>query len=487
MKVDTKDIPGLRDLSLDTSEGVSFTSELPSEAIIRAAYGRPDFGDVLERAGIGRALTSNAASANRWAQGIGGVALGVPSKLLPAFREAVGQWGPAGWQDYATGSVVSQMDLGLRAMGSIPLIGWAAGVALELVRMLVERSQKRKPPPPNLQYVKDVDELQATRALRAFYDGDLRRVFLPPGKDVTAWRVEPAQPGFEVQWDGEPLGLGVLPGESIVAGQLVSYTHWDAENYLACNAAGTRCEGTDGQLSAFARASVRRDWPDVFQDTVMGRGELLPSLRRVGAALWSQVSSTQTAAAFNLDTRGIAAAWYAWSESKQKAVDRALGGGVKMYADRYVGFRALQKSRDLTFYGVQGGDIAAAAKKRVGSVYKLQMQLLDTLAVAYASESQPAFRSVKLADKLRARRAQLLTHPARWRVAAADISDVAYRSEFEAATAGDRPLTARVEPEGFSGRPSGLAPLGRPDGPNSSPAGIMLLALAAAGLAAFSG
>ncbi len=480
MRIDTKEIPGLRDLSLDSADSVRFASSLPSQDLISLAWGNPDFGDVLESAQVGKQLTANAAQSNRWVQGIAGVNLGVPSAIMPAFKEAVHRWGPQRWQDYATGLDVSAMDMGLQGMGSLPVIGWASSVALALVRVLVERSKRKQAPPPNLRYNKEADEFKADEALHAFYGGDLRRVFMPPATDVTAWRVVAKQPGFAVEWDGEPAGLGVLPGASIVTGALFSHVHWTRENWLACNASGTSCSDPSGEITKSQRAAVRRDWSRVFEGTVLPYGDTAPSLRRVGASLWSMLTSTKSANAFELDTRGIQTAWTKWAIAADRAADRAMSGGVKMYLDRYVGFQALHKSLALDFYGIEGGSkpLSLEAAERLQGLRKLQLQLLDTLAVAYASKKQAAFRDPELRDKLRARRSQLLRHQARWKVAARDIVDADFRAEFEAATAGGRPLTARLTAGGFDKKPQRLNPLAGPStGGGGAAAAVMLAAL----------
>jgi len=481
MRIDTKEIPGLRDLTLDSSDAVRFASSLPSQSLIEQSWGNPDFGDVLAAADLGRQLTANAASATRWVQGIAGTNIGVPGAIIQDFRKAVHKWGPAKWDQYATGAVMSTMDIGLDAMGSVPVIGWASQIAAVLVKVLIERSKQKKPAPPNLKYDKEADEFKADQALRAFYSDDLRRVFMPPATDVTAWRVEPATPGFTVKWDGEPAGLGVIPGASIVAGALFSHIHWTSERYMACSPSGRSCSGVDGELNKSQRASVRRDWGRVFEGTIMPLGDITPSLRRVGASLWSMLSSTKSANAFELDTRGLAGAWQQWYVRASRAADDAQTGGVKMYIDRYVGFQALHKSLRLDFYGVEGGTktVSLEATERVLEIQKLQSELLDTLAVAYASEEQPAFRDPELKDKLRTRRGQLLRHMARWKVSAADIVDADFRAEFEAATAGDRPLRAPTSSDSFGREPRRVSPLA---GPSVTGGGASVLLLALGGL-----
>jgi len=480
MRIDTKKIPGLRDLSLDSAEGVRFASSLPSQNLIAQAWGNPDFGDVLRKADIGRQLTSNAATASRWVQGITGSALGIPGEVMPSFRKAVSKWGASKWREYASGgAVMSTMDIGLTGMGSVPVIGWAAEIAVVLVKLLLERSKAKKQAPPNLKYDKEADEWKADEALRALYDGDARRVFMPPAVNVNAWRVQPATPGFAVKWDGEPAGLGVIPGASVVAGGLFSHIHWTSEEYMACNPSGRACSPVDGEITKSQRASVRRDWDRVFKGTILPFGDIAPSLRRVGASMWSMLSSTKTANAFELDTRGIQGAWQQWYIRAKRAADEAQSGGVKMYLDRYVGFQALHKSLTLDFYGVKGGTktISLEATERVLELRRLQVQLLDTLAVAYASKKQPAFADRELADKLEMRRAQLLRHPARWRVAADDIVDLGFRAKFKEATKGDRPLAAPTGARGFDSKPQRVSPLAGPSGTSGGLGVAMVLAL----------
>lgn len=483
MRIDTKEIPGLRDLSLDTADSVSFESALPTAEAIRLAWGNPDLESIISDVSLGEDMTATAARANRWVQGITAAGLGVPSAVLPAFERAVWKWGGAQWEKYATGAATSAMDLGLEAMGCVPLIGVAAKFAFELVRRLIEMSKKKKRLAAALTYDKSIDEDFAGRALRAFHEGNARNVFMPPATDVRAWRVVPNDSGFSVSYEGPPVGLGVLPGTNIVAGQLVSPTHWSGESYLACNASGRSCSYPSGSITTSERASVRRDWDRVFEGTIGSAGDHRPSLRRVGAAMWSAVSSTRTAAAFEFDTRGVASAWEDWTDAAYSLAADAMNGGIKrMYLDRYVGFQALQKSTRVGFYGVDGNaTLGEVARSRMSELRRLQMQLLDTTVVAYCSEKQPAFQDPELRNKLRERRAQLLSHMARWGVSAEDIIDTEYRAEFEAATADNqRPLAVRPGTGGFEGKPQRVSPLAGPSETGGSASGLILLAGAAA-------
>jgi len=481
MRIDTKEIPGLRDLTLDPPDAVKFESALPSEDLLSIAWGNPDFEALVDSSNIGQNLTTNAARANRWVQGIGGAKLGIPSSVIPAFERAVHKWGPTLWREYADDITESAMDLGLKAMGSVPIIGWAAEIAATLIVILVENSKKKKQAPPNVRYDKEADEKSASFALQDFYAGDMRNVFLPPRSDVTGWGVEPRDTGFAVVPHGNEWGRGVIPGASVVAGQLYSEVHWSHDNWLSCSAGS--CGAAEGSISKRDRANVRRDWEAVFDGTIKSNGENLPSLRRVGAALWTSLSSTKTAGAFDLDTTGIPEAWAEWSDAAAKSARDSMNGGVKkMYLDRYVGFQALQRSTDLSFFGIEGQrTVAGEAWHRIQEVRRLQESLLDTLVVAYASEHQAAFNDPKLRSKLRARRVQLLSHMARWKVSPEDIPDAAYRTEFESATAGDRPF-ALAPPSGeFDGTPKRVNPIGRPSA-SASPGGLILLAGAAAAL-----
>jgi len=482
MRIDTKEVPGLRDLSLDSADAVDFKSDLPDAETIRLAWGNPDLERIVSESGLGESMTTNAARANRWVQGISAVNLGVPSAVLPAFEQAVWKWGPANWRSFGEGTLTSAMDLGLEGMGAVPIIGVAAKFAIKLVDTIVRMSRKKKPAPQAIRYLKALDQDRASDALRSYYGGDLRRVFMPPAERVTAWRVEPtAEGGFSVKYEGDSSagGFGVVPGTNIVAGQLNSSIHWTAENYLPCNKAGTVCSDPSGTLTSSQRASVRRDWDAVFEGTISSSGDATPSLRRVGSALWSAVSSTQTAAVFDLDTRGITFAWEAWADAANGLASEAMNGGVKMYLDRYVGFQALQRSTKVGFYGVAGQwDLGQFAAHRMAEIKRVQNELLDTLVVAYCSESQPAFRSSKLRQKLRDRRARLLTHMARWKVSSADIPDADYRAEFETATAGDRPLAAPGLGE-FEGKPERVSPVAGPSETGGSAGGLFLLAGAA--------
>ncbi len=481
MRIDTKEIPGLRDLTLDTADSVRFDSALPSAEVIRLAWGNPDLADIVSDEAIGQAMTTNAARANRWVQGISAVNLGVPSGILPAFEKAVWKWGPSSWAEYGRGQLTSAMDLGLDAMGCVPVIGVAAKFAVALVQRLVSMSAKKKPLPQSMRYEKLADVKKANSALQAFYGKDARSIFLPPALNVRAWRVAPATPGFAVKYEGEPGGFGVVPGTNIVAGALDSDVHWTAENYLACNSSGRVCSDPKGELNSSQRASVRRDWDRVFEGTIASNGEHLPSLRRLGTALWPAVTSTRTAAAFELDTRGIAKAWEDWTDAAYSLAADAMNGGVKMYLDRYVGFQALQRSTRLPCYGVEGDiSLGTQARRRMREVRRVQEELLDTLVVAYCSQKQPAFRDETLAQKLQERRDQLLTHPARWKVSRADVVDETFRGRLEAATPDSgRPLAAPVGSD-FEHEPVRVSPVSAPSDTGGSAGGLLLLAAGAA-------
>ncbi|MCG8590657.1 MAG: hypothetical protein MJE66_15305 [Proteobacteria bacterium] len=482
MRIDTKEIPGLRDLTLDSADSVSFNSALPSAEAIRLAWGNPDLESIISEAGLGEAMTKNAGRANRWVQGIAATKLGVPSEVMPAFEQAVWKIGASSWKKFATGLADSSMDLGLDAMGCVPVIGVAAKFAVVLVQRLVQMSRNKQPVPQSMRYVKDIDVDMAREALEKLYSNRARDVFAPPATNVRAWRVTKREKGFAVDWDGDALGMGVIPGTNAVVGSLGSDIHWTRENYMACNASGRACSDPSGIITTSQRASVRRDWDRVFRDTIGSSGEHFPSLRRVGSAMWSGLTSTRTAAVYDFDTRGLITAWDKWADAADSMARDAMNGGVKkMYLDRYVGFQALQRSARMPFYGLDAPDVSIAtfAGERIREVQQLQMELLDTLAVAYCSETQPAFKSKALGDKLTARRKQLLSHPARWEVSKADIVDKSYRAEFEAATAdNERPLAA-LPTDGFDASPRRASPLAGPSADGGGGAGLLLLAAGA--------
>ena len=419
---------------------------------------------------IGQRMTITAATANQFAQGLSGIEIGIPSDIVGPFREAVGGILAGDWEGFALGTARAAIDLGLEAMGSIPVIGWAARLALSVVDLIRTRSAAKAPPPPQIRYDKTRDEELATMALW-LYSGhagqsrsDLRAVFMPPARYVTAWRVEPRSPGFVVEADGDtqPPTMGIIPGFGIAVGDLISLTHWGD------------FRGTMEEPIRRTRSDVVANWDQDYAGTITTTGDLYPSLRRVGASLWSMVSCTRSAQAFELDTRGIPEAWGFWEDSAIEAAADAFGGGVKLFADRVVGFEALIRSTRLDFFGVDSSrSVAEGAERRIKSLRRLQRRLLDSLVVAFASENQAAFRDPKLAELLDVRRRQLLRHPARWRVDLRDIPDLAYRDAMRDATpAGDRPIAAALAPQ-ITGEPfeqeepPGLAPLGEPEIPTS--------------------
>ena len=490
MKIDTKDIPGLRDLALDTSEDLRFSSSLPSEDLITLAWGNPDFAQFVEEKELGKSLVANAALANRYSQGIAGLRLGVPSNVQAEFKQAVWKWGPEAWRSYGEGLATSAMDIGLAGMGALPVIGWAAEIAVSVVKLIIERSKAKKTPPANIRYSKEADEAKASEALRLLNAGKVERIFSPPGDSVTAWEVKDATPGYTVKWVGEPGGLGVLPGAAMVAGSLFSEKRWNPENFMACNKSRRVCYTYKREnANSKVRQSVRWEWDSTFRDTVMAVGDTLPSLRRVGAAVWSMLSSTESANAFELDTRGLFEKWEAWGTGVSEISARRIDERKEILSiDEYVGLRALNFSSRLDFYGYESTKpIHWEGQRRLAEVRELQAQLLDTLVVAYCLESQPAFGDWELRTKLQARRVQLLTHPARWRVDSRDIVDPEYRKAMDESKSGGPPLAAVMPADGgeFDGKPKRISPLAEAGtGPGAS-GGAAIMLLAAAGAAAF--
>jgi hypothetical protein len=484
MKVNPNDVPGLRDLGLGSEGSIRFVSELPSMDAVRAAWGSPDLQKLGGTDALGEALTANAAQAVRWAQGIGGVRVGLPGSLLGSLDLAVGSIGGADWRKLASGAAESAIDIGLEGLGSVPVVGWAAKLAASLVVMLVSMRKQKKPRPPLLRYSRDNDEDLATRALRLMYTGRAREVFLPPAV-ADAWRVEPKDPdGFGVDWSGESTnGLGVLPGGAAVVGSLVSPVHWTSEVYMACK--GARCEGINGELGSFERRAILRDWSRVFEGTIESAGALFPSLHRVGGSIWSALSSTKSAYAYELDTSGILDLWAQWFEASGRAARDAMSGGVKMYADRFVGFQALQRSSQLSFYGAGSGSMLDEAERQMAALETLQDELSTSLACAYCSLQQPAIaNNLALRTRINESRAKLLTHMARWRVSLQDVPDEAYRAQLRDVTKPqDRPLGANVtENAGGFDEPKRTTP---PLGGTGGSAGAGAAAIAAAGAAAF--
>lgn len=488
MKIDPREIPTLRSLPLGSPDDAEFDSPLPDEDLISESWGNPDLASVVDNEAIGKKLVKATARANKWVLGIEGVTRGIPSEALKGFGLAVGDSGASKWVDFAAGTAVSTMDIGLDSMGAVPIIGWAAKLSIVVVEMLLSLSKRKRARPELLRYNKKADELKATRILEAKYGGDLTPVFLPPRRQAD-WRVAPRDGGFAVVWsggddprDGSPggaEGMGVIPGGYAVSGQLSSYEHWSFDTNQ--NAPGW-AEARNGNITKRGRKWVRNN-PSIFEGTIEPPANQWPCMRRAALAAWSSLTSTKTAGAFDIETKPIIGAWTNWARRADEQARAAMNGGEsRMTVDRYVGYRALQDSARIGFYGVDirgNPTLGEVAKDNITELRLLQLSLLDTLVCAYASEKQVAFRDdPALSDKLRARRLQLLSHSARWRVSLSDIVDPDYRAAMRDATR-DRPLVARV-PDDFNAEPKRVSPL--PD-LQSEEAGGALAAAAAAGLA----
>lgn len=428
-----------------------FLSELPSESTLEQAIADPRLAPLVEGEKLGRDLTANGVRCNRIVQGLTGMITGIPGDVMGPYGGVLSGINAASaskdWQSIALGTTEAAIDVALGSMGSIPVVGWVASLAMTVLTAVISRKKTTKVLPPAARYDKGADEDLTRHAIAdVISTRDWTPLFMPIAED-TSWALE-KKTGLYNVYPREGASLyGTIPGGFTGCGTLevpfVEHPDTHQQNLI---------QGLQ-QDAAWNAENVTNTY------------DLTPSMARLAQAAWVATTASRTSALFNIHIDPVVIAWRKFVDGAMEAADKGLSktkdprGETK--ANRKAAWYALRWAMSMRSRGT--GGVSAGYTLYDGALFhgrklaERQFEALDTVQVAYCSVDQAAFRNPQLKEKLLARRTQLLTDPSRWRVSPRDIVDPRYRSRFEAAIV--RPIAARTADSTFGGKITPAVPM----------------------------
>lgn len=463
--------------------GDEYSSPLPSEDELQEAWADPSSVLVRENL-LPELVTKNGVKMLRAVQGRAGIVTGIPSGVLGSFAQtiasAAANQAVGDWRTFATGPAVqATIDVALKAMGAIPIVGWIASSALSLVTTFAGGASGGNKQPPIATYKKTQDEREASLALAVTDSLDWTPLFMPVIGDVP-WKLTPT---------------GSLSGGS---GSTSWYNNYLVQPYntdtreeipLLPNSWGCLPGGATGSTIVKSKG----DQSDYESLNLFGHR---PSVARCAMAAWVAATSDDTPALFNIETTAPSIAWREYVHGALAAAESGIASKLEPRREsvrvRRAAWLSLWDQMYMRNHGFDeyGGDVtlATVSTDQMRNLFLRQLEALDTLQVAYCSKKQAAFQGNSegariLGDKLKERRAQLLTHNARWHVSPNDVPDEGYRFELRSAGAGVRPIMLAPPSGDFGGirvtPPGDLPPWSGEAVPSEDGAGAAVVAAAA--------
>lgn len=478
-----------------------FESLLPSQDVLADRFAA---GEALD---VAKYLSSNTGQILQLVQGRIGIQTGIPGNLLGGFAQALSsaaleQSGTNAGLQLAEQSGQLIMDAALQAAGQIPTLGWTMQIAMFIAKLAQQYANDNKPYPPPLRYNQDTDNNEARNALEVV--GSVHSV-----KDVD-WTplFLPRHTGY---WDAFGKGAGAGTGSGPDVWELRALDEGDGLGCVPPGLFGSRLIQINDFHAGLDRFSKHKSMTAWYVDHVVDAFQFLPSLTRIGQAVWYAAGSNETAAVWNLDYSKIEQAWQAYfnkmsefreflKKNGKDALDH-LGQKHKIeYTPLMQGYSLFDAMTHAN--RVSGKEIKSTpnpVNNTIAGYAKLWCALYDqrafamckTAAVAYASKQQPWFQSS--GDRMAALeegRKDLLQHPAVKAVDPNDVPDSHFRGFVKAAGGGTKsindfpnwPVIGTSVPQRIeTPKPLGLVGAG---GPSKGGAGIVMVA-AALGLGAY--
>lgn len=410
-----------------------YVSMLPDESSLAQAWLDPLVSGLLagEAPEIGRMFVENAIQATRLTLGMNAIQTGVPVQAIGSFVSSIATAASSNdadrWVAIAEGATMATIDIAIELTGEVPVVGWAAKLALGIARLAQALAKSKTPPPPLLEYTRETDELYAKQALNilgplapSFDPPDWTPIFLPPAGDRFA--IIDASNGFALKRigdSGQRGGLGCLPpgrfGSRII-----------------------QARDPEGGWKLWHKKKSMTSW---YNKNVFDAFVQLPGLARIGQSVWSMATSSQNSAIYNLKYLEIAGAWEYYSETAlaeaQAALDFHPWGGAPppnfphgsslsgQKWNSWPSFQGAAMKRGASHSNFVEGKLVKTGRtdsgpKTAGQVAKVWCELYNKRAYdmlmshvcAYASQRQAWFQNAPgYRDRLEEARRELLQHP----------------------------------------------------------------------------
>lgn len=459
----------------------TFETGLPGVSTINAQWADPASKYLTSPKQLGRAYAENGVRAFRAMSARAGVDVGVPLGVIGDFTQALSLAGSDqavnGWIDFVSTSTQAIIDVACDAMGAVPFVGWLARGINVALTAIGKRIADGRPKPPLLAYDKTNDEDIVRTQLGDARSLDWTFMFGPPGIPETwaDWEIVKASDGFlmrpEAKFSVSSNYIGALPGGAFGSRAVQSRNCWGNMPSLEPEAPGGIVDVGAKNLDRISGA-YKTDYQRAT-DCIVDVYDTTPSVARVALATWQSMTQRRTANLWQVDTRGIADAWEAYTSTGIEA-SRVHSAAVTQFGgQKWLAWRNLEAAMYVRGWKLGGAPdgpqrtatLAYAAKQYIDDLRRRQRKALDTVLVAYAQEGQAAFADKAMRDLLVKRRGELLTADARWGVDPKDVIDADFRGALEQATRPeDRPKRTPAPDDRLPRYPTdGSLPLPTPD------------------------